>query len=71
MAQKRLQFDLLRPKPEAPTAKAIKTAFILPPAHFCHCGAWGSFGYGKLSDPTASIVWRCGAHRIEDEDHGK
>lgn len=32
--------------------------------HYCHCGAWASFGYGNLTQPTLS-QWLCGEHRKE------
>jgi hypothetical protein len=29
--------------------------------HYCHCGAWGAFGYGPPMRPV--LEWYCAAHR--------
>jgi hypothetical protein len=34
-----------------------------PVLHYCHCGKWGSFGYGVCLRKGQEGVWYCEEHK--------
>jgi hypothetical protein len=43
--------------------ETMPTEMRQPFLHYCHCGKWGSFGYGVSLLKGQEGVWYCEEHR--------
>ena len=60
----------LAPGVDVPTVEPVVAAAETPPPphafmHYCHCGKWGSFGYGVDLLHGKIGTWYCREHRLE------